>query len=78
MYCRLKRGKWKSLETTNLRDALRRLNNLDLLQRGLDSLGFSAKIDALQQQKSELRVQQEGEKCLAAWFANPQRRDFAT
>jgi hypothetical protein len=68
------------LHTRNLREAVKRLNKLnefDQLERNLKRLGVVAKLDALPQQISQLRVQPEGEKSLAPWIANGQRRGFA-
>jgi integrase len=80
IYYRVKNDIWVSLHTTNRREALKRLRELearDLTAKTMEKMGFVARLHAIEEKISSLQTRPNEGNSLAPWFANPQRGDFA-
>ncbi len=79
VYYRVKYGVWTSLRTTDRREALKRLRELEtqeITAKALEKLGLVARLHALEERIAEFRPPAEGENSLAPWFAKRERGDF--
>ena len=81
VYYRVKYGVWTSLRTTDRREALRRLRELEtqeITAKALEKLGIVARLHALEQRITESVPLAVGKNSLAPWNAKTERSDFAT
>jgi hypothetical protein len=80
VYYRVRYGVWVSLRTTNRREALKRLRDLEaqeLTANALKKLGLIARLDALEQKISQVQTLPKEPGSLASCPANEDRGDFA-
>jgi hypothetical protein len=81
VYYRVKFGVWTSLRTTDRREALKRVRELETLEitaKALEKLGLIARLHALEERIAEIRPAAVTENSLAPWNAKTERSDFAT
>lgn len=79
VYYRVKYGVWTSLRTTDRREALKRLRDLEtqeITAKALEKLRLVARLHALEKRIAEFRPSAEARNSLAPWIANTVRGDF--
>jgi hypothetical protein len=79
VYYRVKYGVWTSLRTTNRREALKRLRELEtqeITTKALEKLGVIVRLHALDRRIAEFRPLATRENSLASWAAKTERGDL--
>lgn len=81
MYYRLKHDVWTSLRTTDRREELKRLRELEtqeLSAQTMQKLQVVARLSALEERISQVQATLKGDNSLAPWTAKTERRDLET